>query len=167
MSDFPLIRIGLGHDTHRLGEGGPMKLGGITIDCDFHLVGHSDADVLLHAITDAILGAACLGDIGTLFPDTVEENENRCSQEMLRLAHAKILEAGWKIINLDCVIFATQPKISPCRDTMIECIRKILGLNDGQVFVKGKTGEKVGPVGRCEAIVAECVALLHKVSVRN
>ncbi len=167
MSDFPLIRIGLGHDTHRLGEGGPMKLGGITIDCDFHLIGHSDADVLLHAITDAILGAACLGDIGTLFPDTAEENENRCSQEMLRLAHAKILEAGWKIINLDCVIFATQPKISPCRDTMIECIRKILGLNDGQVFVKGKTGEKVGPVGRCEAIVAECVALLHKVSVRN
>ena len=94
MSDFPLIRIGLGHDTHRLGEGGPMKLGGITIDCGFHLVGHSDADVLLHAITDAILGAACLGDIGTLFPDTAEENENRCSQEMLRLAHAKILEAG-------------------------------------------------------------------------
>ena len=167
MSDFPLIRIGLGHDTHRLGEGGPMKLGGITIDCDFLLSGHSDADVLLHAITDAILGAACLGDIGTLFPDTANENENRCSQEMLRLAHAKILESGWKIINLDCVIFATQPKISPCRDTMIECIRKILGLNDGQVFVKGKTGEKVGPVGRCEAIVAECVALLHKVSVSN
>ena len=167
MSDFPLIRIGLGHDTHRLGEGGPMKLGGNTIDCEFQLIGHSDADVLLHAITDAILGAACLGDIGTLFPDTANENENRCSQEMLRLAHAKILESGWKIINLDCVIFATQPKISPCRDTMIECIRKILGLNDGQVFVKGKTGEKVGPVGRCEAIVAECVALLHKVSVRN
>ena len=72
MSDFPLIRIGLGHDTHRLGEGGPMKLGGITIDCDFHLIGHSDADVLLHAITDAILGAACLGDIGTLLGRYVE-----------------------------------------------------------------------------------------------
>lgn len=167
MSDLPSIRIGLGHDTHRLGEGGPMKLGGITIDCGFHLIGHSDADVLLHAITDAILGAACLGDIGTLFPNTTDNNKNRCSQEMLRLAHTKILESGWKIINLDCVIFATQPKISPYRDTMIQCIQQTLGLNEGQVFVKGKTGEKVGPVGRCEAIMAECVALLHKAPIRN
>ena len=167
MSDLPPIRIGLGHDTHRLGEGGPMKLGGITIDCGFHLIGHSDADVLLHAITGAILGAACLGDIGTLFPNTTDNNKNRCSQEMLRLAHTKILESGWKIINLDCVIFATQPKISPYRDIMIQCIQQTLGLNEGQVFVKGKTGEKVGPVGRCEAIMAECVALLHKAPIRN
>ncbi len=167
MSDLPSIRIGLGHDTQRLGEGGLMKLGGITIDCGFHLIGHSDADVLLHAITDAILGAACLGDIGTLFPNTTDNNKNRCSQEMLRLAHTKILESGWKIINLDCVIFATQPKISPYRDIMIQCIQQTLELKEGQVFVKGKTGEKVGPVGRCEAIMAECVALLHKAPIRN
>jgi|TARA_B100000700_G_scaffold111781_1_gene125811 2-C-methyl-D-erythritol 2,4-cyclodiphosphate synthase len=162
MPDIPAIRIGLGHDTHRLGAGGPMVLGGITIDCDHHLIGHSDADVLLHAITDALLGAAGLGDIGTLFPNTDESNKNRCSREMLQQAHQKVLAAGWKITNLDCVVFATQPKISPYRNSMIQSIQDTLGLEAGQVFVKGKTGEKVGPVGRAEAIMAECIVLLHQ-----
>ena len=162
MSETPPLRIGLGHDTHRIGEGGPMTLGGVSIDCDFHLIGHSDADVLLHAVTDALLGAAGLGDIGTLFPNTDSENENRSSREMLKIAYAKVIAAGWKITNLDCVIFATKPKISPYRDAMIRSIRETLNLSDGQVFVKGKTGENVGPVGRCEAIMAECVVLLHR-----
>ena len=139
-----------------------MMLGGVKIDCGLHLIGHSDADVLLHAITDAILGAACLGDIGTLFPNNAAENQNRCSREMLRLAYDAVMEGGWKITNLDCVIFATQPKISPYRDAMVQCICQELGLEDGQVHVKGKTGENVGPVGRGEAIMAECVALLHR-----
>ena len=164
MSQLPPIRIGLGHDTHRIGKGGPLTLGGITIEGDLHLIGHSDADVLLHAITDAILGAVCLGDIGTLFPNTADQNENRCSREMLQLAYSKVVEAGWKITNLDCVIFATQPKISPYRDAIIHCITKTLKMEDGNVFVKGKTGENVGPIGRGEAIMAECVALLHKAS---
>ena len=162
MSDIPPIRIGLGHDTHQLASGGPMILGGVQINCDWHLVGHSDADVLLHAITDAVLGAAGLGDIGTLFPNTADENANRCSREMLSLAYTKVRNAGWKITNIDCVIFATQPKISPFRDSMIQSIQETMNLETGQVFLKGKTGENVGPVGRSEAIMAECIALLHK-----
>jgi len=145
------VRIGLGHDTHRVGSGGNMLLGGVQIECDHHLIGHSDADVLLHAITDAILGASALGDIGELFPDTDAENKNRCSQEMLR-----------KINNLDCVILATIPKISPHREAIINNIAQLLEINSTQVFVKGKTGEQVGPVGRGEAVVAQCVVLLQQ-----
>ena len=155
------VRIGLGHDTHRVGSGGNMLLGGVQIECDHHLIGHSDADVLLHAITDAILGASALGDIGELFPDTDAENKNRCSQEMLRIADQRIQAAGWKINNLDCVILATIPKISPYREAIINNIAQLLEINSTQVFVKGKTGEQVGPVGRGEAVVAQCVVLLH------
>ena len=156
------VRIGLGHDTHRVGSGGNMLLGGVQIDCGHHLIGHSDADVLLHAITDALLGASALGDIGELFPDTDAENKNRCSQEMLRIADQRIKAAGWKINNLDCVILATIPKISPHREAIINNIAQLLEINSTQVFVKGKTGEQVGPVGRGEAVVAQCVVLLQQ-----
>ena len=156
------VRIGLGHDTHRVGSGGNMLLGGVQIECGHHLIGHSDADVLLHAITDAILGASALGDIGELFPDTDAENKNRCSQEMLRIAYQRIQAAGWKINNLDCVILATIPKISPHREAIINNIAQLLEINSTQVFVKGKTGEQVGPVGRGEAVVAQCVVLLQQ-----
>ena len=156
------VRIGIGHDTHRVGSGGKMLLGGVKIECDHHLIGHSDADVLLHAITDAILGASALGDIGQLFPDTAAENKNRCSQEMLRIAYEHIQAAGWKINNLDCVILATIPKISPHREAIINSIAQLLEINSTQVFVKGKTGEQVGPVGRGEAVVAQCVVLLQQ-----
>ena len=156
------VRIGLGHDTHRVGSGGNMLLGGVQIECDHHLIGHSDADVLLHAITDAILGASALGDIGELFPDTDAENKNRCSQEMLRIADQRIQAAGWKINNLGCVILATIPKIRPHREAIINNIAQLLEINSTQVFVKGKTGEQVGPVGRGEAVVAQCVVLLQQ-----
>ena len=156
------MRIGLGHDTHRMGEGGPMVLGGVEIPCTAHLIGHSDADVLLHAITDALLGACALGDIGELFPDNDPQNQNRCSGEMLRLAYQRVLAEGWKISNLDCVILATIPKISLHRVAIINSIAGILEISPNQIFVKGKTGEQVGPVGRAEAIVAECVALLQQ-----
>ena len=108
-----VMRIGLGEDTHRLTDGGPLRLGGIDIPHDQQAVGHSDADVLLHAITDALLGAACLPDIGQLFPNTAEENRDRDSAEMLKLACDKVTAEGYRVVNLDCVVAAQQPKLSP------------------------------------------------------
>lgn len=161
MNILPL-RIGLGHDTHRLGEAGPLRLGGIDIPHDKHAIGHSDADVLLHAITDALLGAAALGDIGELFPDTDPANKGRDSAEMLRLAYERVLAAGYAIGNLDCVVFAQRPKLLPHKEAIRRRIAEILGVAIEQVGLKAKTGEHVGPVGREEAIMAECVALVVK-----
>ena len=157
-----MIRVGIGHDTHRLEEGGPMILGGITIPHDKNMVGHSDADVLLHAITDALLGAAALGDIGELFPDTSKENLGRDSGEMLQIAHKKIQSAGFKIENLDCIIFAQKPKVSKYKPLIQEKIGEILGVSASQVGVKAKTGEGVGPIGTEQAVSAQCVALVSK-----
>jgi 2-C-methyl-D-erythritol 2,4-cyclodiphosphate synthase len=152
----------LGEDSHRLADGGPLLLGGLRIEHDKHAVGHSDADALLHAITDAILGAAALGDIGELFPDTAEENRGRDSADMLRVAHAKVAAAGWRIANLDAVVHAQRPKLSPYKQKLREQIAELLGLEVGQIGVKAKTGEGVGPVGREEAVVTRCVALLER-----
>ena len=154
------FRVGLGHDTHRLEPGGPLRLGGVEIPFGFHLHGHSDADVLLHAITDAVLGAAAVGDIGELFPDTDPANRGRDSADMLKIAVQHVRQAGWEIANVDSVVMAQQPKIMPHRDAMCRRIATILGVQTQQVHIKGKTGERVGPVGRQEAIVAECVVLL-------
>ncbi len=154
------MRVGIGHDTHRLGPGGPLRLGGIDIPHDRRAIGHSDADVLLHAITDAILGAAALGDIGELFPDTDPENKNRDSAEMLREAAARTRAAGFTVVNLDCIVFAQRPKLSPYKAAIRQRIADILSLSPDQVGVKAKTGEGVGEVGREETIMAQCVALL-------
>jgi 2-C-methyl-D-erythritol 2,4-cyclodiphosphate synthase len=154
------LRIGLGHDTHRLGDGGPLRLGGIDLPHDKHAIGHSDADVLLHAITDALLGAAALGDIGELFPDHDPANKGRDSAEMLRLAYDRVLAAGLQIGNLDCVVFAQRPKLLPHKEAVRRRVAEILGVAVEQIGLKAKTGEQVGPVGREEAIMAECVALL-------
>ena len=154
-------RIGIGHDTHRLAPGGPLRLGGLDVEHDRHAVGHSDADVLLHAITDAVLGAAALGDIGELFPDTDEANRGRDSAEMLRLAYAKVLQAGYSLVNLDCIVFTQQPKLSPHKDAIRRRIAAILKVDPAAVGVKAKTGEGVGSVGRQEALMAQCVALLQ------
>jgi 2-C-methyl-D-erythritol 2,4-cyclodiphosphate synthase len=156
------FRVGLGHDTHRLELGNGLMLGGVMIEHDRQAVGHSDADVLLHAITDAILGAAAVGDIGELFPDTDPANRGRDSAEMLRAAAARVGEAGWRIENLDCVIFAQRPKILPHRETIRQRIAGVLGIGVDAVWLKAKTGEGVGPIGRQEAIAAECVALLAR-----
>jgi 2-C-methyl-D-erythritol 2,4-cyclodiphosphate synthase len=155
------MRVGIGHDTHRLSAGGPLRLGGIDIPHDRHAVGHSDADVLLHAITDALLGAAALGDIGELFPDTDEKNRGRDSAEMLRQAAARVVAAGYGIANLDCIVFAQRPKLSPHKAAIQRRIAEILGISPQHVGVKAKTGEGLGEVGREEAIVAQCVALLR------
>lgn len=136
-------------------------LGGVTIPHEQHLVGHSDADVLLHAITDALLGAAALGDIGELFPDDAEENRGRDSAEMLSLAWQKVSAAGYRIVNLDCIVFAQRPKLSAYKDAIRHRVAKLLSVDATAVGVKAKTGERVGPVGREEAIMAQVVALLE------
>ena len=156
------FRIGLGHDTHRLEPGIGLVLGGVTIEHDRRAVGHSDADVVFHAITDAILGAAALGDIGEMFPDTDPANRGRDSADMLRAAAQRVREAGWRIGNLDCVIFAQRPKILPHRETIRRRIAEVLGIDADAIWLKAKTGEGVGPIGRQEAIAAECVALLAR-----
>ncbi|MEM8678152.1 MAG: 2-C-methyl-D-erythritol 2,4-cyclodiphosphate synthase [Planctomycetota bacterium] len=153
------MRIGIGHDTHRLIAGGPLILGGTEIPFDHRLEGHSDADAVLHAITDALLGAAGMGDIGDLFPDDAPENAGRDSAEMLKLAWSKI-SSRYRIANIDCIVFAQRPKISPYKAAMRARIAGILQLDPQQVNVKAKTGEHVGPVGRGEAMMAECIALL-------
>ena len=154
------MRIGLGEDTHRLTSGGPLRLGGIDIPHTQQAVGHSDADALLHALTDALLGAAALGDIGELFPNTDEANRDRSSAEMLKIAYAKVQAAGYRIVNFDAVIHAERPKLSPYKQSMIERIAEILQIETNQIGLKAKTGEGVGPVGRQESIEVRCVALL-------
>jgi 2-C-methyl-D-erythritol 2,4-cyclodiphosphate synthase len=139
-----------------------LKLGGIEIAYQQHLVGHSDADVLLHAVTDALLGAAGLGDIGELFPDTAAENRGRDSAQMLSLVVERVRAAGFEVVNLDCIVFAQQPKLSPHKPAIRQRIAELLGLSPDDVGVKAKTGELVGPVGRQEALMAECVVLLEK-----
>lgn len=156
------LRIGLGEDVHRLAAGGPLRLGGIDIPHDQHAVGHSDADVLLHAVTDALLGAACLPDIGELFPNTDPKNKDRDSAEMLRLAFDQVEAAGFRIVNLDVVVAAQEPRLGPHKASIRARIAEILSLEVGQVNVKGKTGEGVGPVGEGQIIQARCVALLEK-----
>jgi 2-C-methyl-D-erythritol 2,4-cyclodiphosphate synthase len=155
------MRVGIGHDTHRLAAGGPLRLGGIDIPHDKHAVGHSDADVLLHAITDALLGAAALGDIGEMFPDTDESNRGRDSADMLSRAVGRVMGAGYQIVNLDCIVFAQRPKMGPLKDAIRKRIAEIIGLARDQVGVKAKTGESVGEIGREELIAAQCVALLE------
>jgi 2-C-methyl-D-erythritol 2,4-cyclodiphosphate synthase len=155
------MRVGIGHDTHRLAAGGPLRLGGIDIPHDKHAVGHSDADVLLHAITDALLGAAALGDIGEMFPDTDEANRGRDSADMLSRAVGRVTAAGYRIVNLDCIVFAQRPKISGHSVAVRRRVAEIIGMSADNVGLKAKTGEGVGEVGREEIIAAQCVALLE------
>jgi 2-C-methyl-D-erythritol 2,4-cyclodiphosphate synthase len=157
-----MIRVGLGHDTHRLEPGNALVIGGVSIPHDRAAVGHSDADVLLHAITDALLGAAALGDIGELFPDTDPANKGRDSADMLRRALALVTGAGWRIVNLDCVILAQRPKILPHRPAIRRRIAEILGVEEAAVWLKAKTGERIGPIGEELAISAECVVLVER-----
>ena len=155
-----MLRIGLGHDTHRLVDGSFILLGGVRIEHTKSLLGHSDADVLLHAITDALLGAAGLGDIGELFPDTDIANRNRDSGEMLQTVWDKVQQQHWQIVNLDAIIFAEKPKIVPHKEAIRCRIAELLEIDVLQVGLKAKTGENIGIIGREEAIAAECVVLL-------
>ncbi|MCP4887295.1 MAG: 2-C-methyl-D-erythritol 2,4-cyclodiphosphate synthase [Rubripirellula sp.] len=163
-NSLPPLRIGLGYDSHRLGNQGPLRIGGIDLPADVHSIGHSDADVLLHAITDALLGAVAEPDIGQLFPDNAAENRNRDSAEFLHEALVRIRHHGMAIVNLDCVILAERPKMAPHLVAMRETIAGLLDLAVDQVGIKAKTGEGVGSIGSANAIAARAVVLLHRAS---
>ena len=156
------LRVGIGHDTHRLKDGGPLLMGGVEIPFDQSLDGHSDADVLLHAITDAVLGAASIGDIGELFPNTADENKNRSSIEMLQIVMQKIRQSGFKLLNVDCIIFAQRPKLSSFKNAICESVASALDIEPNLVGIKAKTGEGVGTIGTGQCMMAQCVALMYK-----
>ncbi|WP_432719329.1 2-C-methyl-D-erythritol 2,4-cyclodiphosphate synthase [Jeongeupia wiesaeckerbachi] len=156
------MRIGQGWDVHRLVEGRPLILGGVTIPFDKGLLGHSDADALLHAITDAVLGAAGLGDIGRHFPDTAVEFKGADSRVLLREAVRRVAEAGWRVGNVDASILIQQPKMAPHIPQMVANIAADLGIETVDVNVKAKTYEKLGPVGASEAVEAQAVCLLER-----
>jgi 2-C-methyl-D-erythritol 2,4-cyclodiphosphate synthase len=158
----PSLRIGEGWDTHQLVAGRPLVLGGVTIDHSHGLLGHSDADALLHAITDALLGAAGLGDIGRHFPDTDPTYRGADSVILLQLAAERVRSAGWSIVNIDSTIIAQAPKLAPHIPAMCERIAKALQLAADAVNVKAKTAEKMGPVGEGRAIEARAVCLLQR-----
>jgi len=140
-----------------------LRLGGIEIPHDRRLIGHSDADVLLHAVTDALLGAAALGDIGEMFPDTDPANRGRDSADMLRQAFAAVAEAGWQVANVDCVVMAQRPRLAGHKQAIRRRLAEILAVEPGAVGLKAKTGEQVGPIGKEEIIAAQCVVLLQHV----
>ena len=154
------FRIGEGWDTHALVAGRPLMLGGVQVPHDKGLLGHSDADALLHAITDALLGAAGLGDIGRHFPDTDARFKGSDSVELLVEAAARVRAAGWRIGNIDSTIVAQAPKLAPHIPAMQARIAQALGLVPTQVNVKAKTAEKMGPVGEGLSMEARAVVLL-------
>ena len=157
----PPIRIGLGFDTHRLGSGGSLRIGGIDIDANVHAIGHSDADVVLHAITDALLGAIAEADIGRLFPDNADENRDRNSADFLNEAMRRVRKRGMSVVNIDCVILAQRPKMAPHIDAMRSAISELIDTPIDRVSVKAKSGEGVGPIGNAEAISSSVVIPLH------
>lgn len=154
------MRIGQGYDLHRLEPGRPLILGGVTIPHDRGLAGHSDADVLAHAITDALLGAANLGNIGALFPDTDPRYKGADSLLLLEEAYGRVREAGWAVGNIDSTIVAQQPRLNPHLDVIRATLAETLAIAVDAVSVKPKTNEGVGPEGREEAISAHAVVLL-------
>jgi len=154
------LRIGEGWDTHALVTDRPLILGGVTIPHSHGLLGHSDADALAHAITDALLGAAALGDIGKLFPDTAAEFKGADSMVLLAEAYRRVRAEGWLIVNLDATIVAQAPKMAPHIPAMRARLAEVLGIQLAQVNVKAKTAEKMGPVGEGRAIEARAVCLL-------
>jgi 2-C-methyl-D-erythritol 2,4-cyclodiphosphate synthase len=158
------MRVGLGHDSHRLVAGRPLILGGVCIDHPRGLAGHSDADVVLHAITDALLGAAGLGDIGDAFPDTDPAYRDCDSSIFVKETLTRLNRAGWQLVNVDVTIVAEEPKLGPIKVRIRHRLAELLGLDASAVNVKAKTGEKVGHIGRGEAIACQAIALIDEAS---
>ncbi|MGH7170198.1 MAG: 2-C-methyl-D-erythritol 2,4-cyclodiphosphate synthase, partial [Gemmataceae bacterium] len=146
------LRVGIGHDTHRLAEDRPLLLGGVRVAHARGLVGHSDADVVLHALTDALLGAAGLGDIGDAYPDSDPAWTDADSSRFLRDTLARLNQDGWSVVNVDVIVFAQEPKLGPIKADIRDNLASLLCLDAGCVNVKAKTGERVGAIGRAEAI---------------
>jgi 2-C-methyl-D-erythritol 2,4-cyclodiphosphate synthase len=155
------VRIGFGYDVHRLVEGRPLILGGVQVPFDKGLDGHSDADVLLHAISDALLGAAALGDIGKLFPDTDPEWKGADSMVLLAEVVRQVRKAGWKVVNVDATVVAERPRLRPHVDAMRQGISRVLGVPESCVSVKATTSERMGFVGSEQGMAAQAVCLLQ------
>lgn len=155
------MRVGQGYDVHKLVEGRKLVLGGITIPFKKGLLGHSDADVLVHAICDALLGAAGMGDIGLHFPDTSPEFKDVCSLNLLKETCRMLSEKGYSIVNIDSTIFAQAPKIAPYREQMIDMVSDSAGISGDRVNIKATTTEGLGMIGKGEGIAAMSVALIE------
>jgi 2-C-methyl-D-erythritol 2,4-cyclodiphosphate synthase len=155
------LRIGLGVDAHAFGGGVPLVLGGVTIEHPQGLVGHSDGDVVAHALTDALLGAAGLSDIGALFPSDDERYRGADSVELLVRAYGEVRAAGYALVNADCVVIGQEPRIAPYREEMRRRLAEALGVEDGAVNVRATTTDRLGFTGRGEGLAAEAVALLR------
>ena len=155
-------RVGFGYDVHRLVEGRPLWLGGIKIDHHLGLLGHSDADVLIHAVCDALLGAANLRDIGFHFPDTGAEYENIDSKILLARTLSLLQDKGWRVGNIDCTLVAEQPKINPHVEAMKQCMAPLLHITTDDISIKATTNERMGFAGREEGIIAYATALIER-----
>jgi 2-C-methyl-D-erythritol 2,4-cyclodiphosphate synthase/2-C-methyl-D-erythritol 4-phosphate cytidylyltransferase/2-C-methyl-D-erythritol 2,4-cyclodiphosphate synthase len=156
-----MLRVGLGQDLHRLVKRRRFLLGGVKLPAKRGELGHSDGDVLAHAVCDALLGATSLGDIGSLFPPSDPAWKGADSMELLRSVFGMVKQAGWRLVNLDCVICCEKPKILPFRDNIRESLAQALEVSVERIFVKGKTGEGFGPVGKGKAVEAIAVCLLE------
>jgi len=157
-------RVGLGHDLHRLATGGPLRLGGVDLAGDVHSVGHSDGDVLLHAVTDAVLGACALGDIGQRFPDSASENRGRDSAEFLRAALALARAKGFRPVQVDVVVRLERPRLSPERARLLERLAALLELPADAVSIKAKTAEGMGEIGEGRAVACEALVQMERVA---
>ncbi|MCR9200658.1 MAG: 2-C-methyl-D-erythritol 2,4-cyclodiphosphate synthase [Planctomycetaceae bacterium] len=162
MQELPVYRVGEGHDTHRTVSGRPLMLGGVHVTAEFGLDGHSDADVLLHAVIDAILGATGQGDIGEWFPNTAAEWKDADSVELLQHVTDSVVKDGWKLENLDCTICAERPRLGEWKPQIRRRLADLLNVSSADINVKAKSGEAVGPVGRGEAITASAVVLMTR-----
>lgn len=156
------IRVGIGFDAHALEAGVSLVLGGVFIDYPRGLAGHSDGDVIAHALIDALLGAANLGDIGTLFPSSDEQYRGASSLDLLWEAYRDVREAGWELVNADCILIAEEPRIGDVRDEMCERLAGALGVSNGCVTVRATTTDGLGFTGRGEGLAAQAVALLRR-----
>jgi 2-C-methyl-D-erythritol 2,4-cyclodiphosphate synthase len=156
------LRIGLGIDAHAFAEGVPLVLGGVSFDHPRGLAGHSDGDVLAHALIDAVLGAADLGDIGAFFPPDDERYRGASSLDLLWKAYREVRDAGWRLVNVDCVLVGQEPRILEVRDEMVARLAEALGVEPGRVSVRATTTDGLGFTGRGEGLAAQAVALLSR-----
>ncbi len=161
------VRVGIGYDSHRFEKPGPLILGGVRIPHEAHLAGHSDGDVVAHALTDAVLGAAGAGDIGEMFSDADPANKGRDSIGMLAAAVDRIRSAGWKVHQADITVIAERPKVGPHREAMRVALARAMGVHPGDVSVKGKTNEGMGWIGRGEGIACVAVATIVEVGAEG
>ena len=158
-------RVGIGYDSHRFAEPGPLVLGGVSIPLGYRLAGHSDGDAIAHALTDAVLGAAALGDIGEMFPDTDPATAGIDSLGMLAAAVRRVTDKGWRLENADVVVVAERPKLAPYRDAMRATLGRVLGMDVRALSIKGKTNEGMGWIGGGEGLA--CVAVVTLVSMAD